>query len=71
MRDDSSSRKVEQIETRTVRGFVNTTNEEADDYKGDDDNRRGAIKIERQRQWQVIALAKAVGTCRSRKRANP
>lgn len=71
MRDDSSSRKVEQIETRTMRGFANTTNEEADDYKGDDDDRRGAVKIERQWQWQVIALAKAVGARWSRKRANP
>ena len=70
MCDDLYNRKVKQIETRTVRGFANTTNEEADDYKSDDDDRRGAVKIERQWQWQVIALAKAVGTCRSRKRAN-
>ena len=66
MRDDFSSRMVEQIEPRTVRGFASTTNEETDDYKGDNDDRRGAVKIERERQWQVIALAKAVGACRSR-----
>ena len=71
MRDDFSSRKVEQIETRTVRGFANTTNEEADDDKGDNDDRRGAVKIERERQWQVIALAKAVGACRSRELRKP
>ncbi len=66
MCDDLYNRKVKQIETRTVRGFANTTNEETDDYKGDNDDRRGAVKVEREGQWQVIALAKAVGACRSR-----
>ena len=48
MCDDLYNRKVKQIETRTVRGFANTTNEETDDYKGDNDDRRGAVKVERE-----------------------
>ena len=66
MRDDFPGRVAEQIEPRTVPGFRRMTNEEADDDKGDNDDRRGAVKVEREGQWQVIALAKAVGACRSR-----
>ena len=70
MRDDFPGGMAEQIESPTVRGFASTTNEETDDDKGDNDDRRGTVKIERERQWQVVALAKAVGACRSCERAN-
>src|SRR6476659_4382320 len=70
MRDNFSGCMVEQIEAGTVTAFSRMTNEEADDYKGHNDDRRGAVKIERERQWQVIALAKAVSACRNCKRAN-
>src|SRR5262245_18514968 len=70
MRNDFSGRIAEQIESRTVSGFRGTTNEEADDDKGDSDDRCCAIKIKRDRQWKVIALAKAMSTCRSGERAN-
>ena len=57
---------AEQVEPRMVPGFRRMTNEKANDCKGDNDDRRGAVKVEREGQWQVIALAKAVGACRSR-----
>src|SRR5262249_14646010 len=70
MRDDFPDHIAEQIELRTTPGFGRMTNKEADDYKGDNNDRRCAVEIERQRQWQVIALAEAVGACRSRERAS-
>jgi hypothetical protein len=70
MRADFPGRMAEQIESRTVSSFRRTTNEEADDDKGDSDNRRCAVKIKRERQWKIMALAKAMSTCRSGERAS-
>lgn len=70
MRDDFTRRMSQQIVMRTVGDFAKTTNEEADDYKSDNDDCRGAVKIQRERQWQVISLAKAVRPCLVHERTN-
>ena len=49
MSDDFPRRMSKQIVTRTVRDFAKTTNEEADDYKSDNDDRCGAVKIQIER----------------------
>ena len=69
MGDDFPRRIIEQIEPRTASCAASTTNEEGDEHKGDNDDRRCSVKIQIERQWQVVALAKAVRARRRCKRA--